>query len=332
MTEDSKDRLGRGLSALLGDDAEDYMELDEARAYRSVPVEHLTPGRYQPRQRFDEADMDALVGSIREKGILQPIVVRRRADAVDRYEIVAGERRWRAAQQVSLHEVPIIIRDLTDRDALEIALVENLQRESLTAVEEATAYQRLMEEFSHTQEALAKAVGKSRSHIANTLRLLNLPGTVMAMLDAGQLSAGHARALINAEDPVALAEQIVAKGLNVRQAEALAQSAKPNTARRKRNEPKDSDTLALERDLSNLLGLKVSIKFCNGGGSLTIAYQTLEQLDDVLQRLNQGGPVNRDDDDSDDAADADYSERETFSPIGETGSVDIPAVPLERES
>ena len=330
MTEDSKDRLGRGLSALLGDDAEDYMELDEARAYRLVPVEHLKPGRYQPRQRFDEADMDALVGSIREKGILQPIVVRR-ADAVDRYEIVAGERRWRAAQQVNLHEVPIIIRDLTDRDALEIALVENLQRESLTAVEEATAYQRLMEEFSHTQEALAKAVGKSRSHIANTLRLLNLPGAVMAMLDSGQLSAGHARALINAGDPVALAEQIIAKGLNVRQAEALAQSAKPDTARRKRNEPKDSDTLALERDLSNLLGLKVSIKFRNGGGSLTIAYQTLEQLDDVLQRLNQGGPVNRDDDD-DAAADADYSERETFSPIGETGSVDIPAVPLERES
>ena len=327
MTEDPKERLGRGLSALLGNDSGDYADLDEVRAYKLVPVEHLDPGRYQPRRRFDEAEMATLIASIQDKGILQPIMVRRSTDAVNRYEIVAGERRWRAAQQAQLHEVPIIVRDFTDRDALEIALVENLQRESLTPIEEATAYQRLMDEFAHTQEALARGVGKSRSHIANTLRLMNLPDAVKAMLDSGQLSAGHARALINAADPVGLAEKVIAQGLNVRQAEALAQTAKPESSRRRRKEPKDADTMALERDLSSLLGLKVSIRFHGTGGALSINYQTLDQLDDVLQRLNLGGPLNQDA--GEDVSDPDYSDDETLSSLAEPSSVDIPDVPLD---
>ncbi len=285
---DGKQRLGRGLSALLGDD--DVIGGEEGTtASNTVPIEHLEPGRYQPRRNFDADEMASLVASIREKGVLQPILVRAHPDKPERFEIVAGERRWRAAQQAQLHEVPVLTKELSDKDTLEIALIENLQRENLTPLEEADAYQRLMDEFSHTQEALAQVIGKSRSHVANMLRLLTLPDRVKDMVDSGVLTAGHARTLVNAENPEALAQQIVARGLNVRQAERLTQQAKggaPQAAGRRTD--KDADTLALERDLSGLLGLKVNIRFHGRGGSLTINYKTLEQLDDVLHRLSQG--------------------------------------------
>ncbi len=289
MSEDGSSRLGRGLSALLGDEGEDYADLDKVRDSKSVPIEFLEPSEFQPRRRFNQDDMAALVSSVKEKGILQPILVRRHPTAANRFEIVAGERRWRAAQQAQLFEVPVIIKDLSDQDTLEIALIENIQRESLTPLEEAEGYRRLMDEFSHTQDALARTVGKSRSHVANTLRLLALPEAVKLMVDQGDLTAGHARALVSAEDPETLAQQIVRRGLNVRQAERLAQKAKSGDRPAQMAPQKDADTVALEEELSTLLGLRVNIRFSGGGGTLTIAYKTLEQLDDVLHRLNQGG-------------------------------------------
>ncbi|MBM3570841.1 MAG: ParB/RepB/Spo0J family partition protein [Alphaproteobacteria bacterium] len=301
--ESGKRRLGRGLSALLGGDgADDAAQLDRLRATRTVPIEQLAPGRFQPRRQFDDDAMDSLVDSVREKGIIQPILVRRRRDQANAYEIIAGERRWRAAQAAQLHEVPIVIRDVEDRDALEIALIENVQRQDLTALEEAEGYGRLMAEFSHTQDDLARAVGKSRSHVANILRLLNLPDSIKALLQSRALSAGHARALLNAPEPEQLARRIVARGLSVRAAEKLAQAAKPDGQRHSRlatakpelaaqapaPRPKDPDTLALEHSLSNVLGLAVSIDFDGKGGTLTVHYQTLAQLDDVLNRLTGG--------------------------------------------
>jgi ParB family chromosome partitioning protein len=280
--------LGRGLSALFGEETQDYPALDRAPAVRALPIGVLRPGRYQPRRRFDGEAISALVDSVKEKGILQPLVVRPHPDETGMYEIVAGERRWRAAQGAKLHEVPVVVRELADREALELALVENLQREDLGPLEEADAYRRLMDEFDHTQDELAKALGKSRSHVANMLRLLGLPEEVKEMVETGRVSAGHARALIGAADPVTLAERVHREGLNVRQTEELAQSAKPASARRKpQPKPeKDADTASLERDLENLLGLKVEIDFAGRGGSLTIHYRTLDQLDDVLRRLN----------------------------------------------
>jgi ParB family chromosome partitioning protein len=285
VSEDGKRRnLGRGLSALFGEESEDFAAHDRQRPAKTVPVESLRAGRFQPRRRFDDDALRALADSIREKGVLQPLLVRRHPDAANAYEIIAGERRWRAAQLAQLHEVPVVIKELDDRDALEIALVENIQREDLTALEEAEGYRRLMTEFAHTQEALAKAVGKSRSHVANMMRLLALPDAVRQLVETGALSAGHARALLNAGDPAGLAREIVRRGLNVRQAERLAQAGK--TARLRAAPVKDSDTAALERDLANLLGLKVTVSFAAGGGALTIHYRTLEQLDDVLRRLH----------------------------------------------
>ena len=286
---ETKQRLGRGLSALLGDDDEDFGRTGGVTAGNTVPVEHLEPGRYQPRRNFDADEMESLVSSIRAKGVLQPILVRAHPEKPGRFEIVAGERRWRAAQLAQLHEVPVVTKELSDKDTLEIALIENLQRENLTPLEEADAYQRLMDEFSHTQEAMAQVIGKSRSHVANMLRLLTLPERVKEMVDSGILTAGHARTLVNVENPEALAQQMAARGLNVRQAEQLAQQAKggPPKASGRRGY-KDADTLASERDLSGLLGLKVNIRFHGKGGSLTINYKTLEQLDDVLHRLSQG--------------------------------------------
>jgi ParB family chromosome partitioning protein len=280
--EDSRRKqLGRGLSALFGAEEADYAELE--RAGMTVAVEFLQPSRFQPRHRFDEEEIKGLVDSVRENGILQPILVRRAADSAERYEIIAGERRWRAAQLAKLHEVPVIVKDLSDGDALEIALVENLQRQDLTPLEEAEGFQRLMAEFSHTQESLGRGLGKSRSHIANTIRLLGLPETVKAMIEDGRLSAGHARALLGAQDPEALARRVVARGLNVRQTEALVQAEK---APPRRAAAKDADTLALERDLAERLGLNVAINHRGAGGTLTIRYRTLEQLDDVVQRLS----------------------------------------------
>ncbi len=280
-------QLGRGLSALFGEENDDYAELDSLRQSKTVPVEFIRPNRNQPRRDFDGAQIDSLVASIRERGILQPILVRKDPQNPDGFEIVAGERRWRAAQLARLHEIPVIIKDLTDAGALEIALVENIQRQDLNVLEEADGYRRLIDEYRHTQEVIAKAVGKSRSHVANTLRLLNLPEPVRRILATGDISAGHARALLNADDPEDLARKIVKQGLNVRQTERLVQRQKEARGEpgRKSSPAKDPDTIALETDLSGLLGLKVSINFRGAGGELVIHYNTLDQLDEVLRRI-----------------------------------------------
>ncbi len=279
--------LGRGLAALLGDDgAEDYAALDRLRVAKEVPIEQLQPSRLQPRQRFEPDAMADLVGSIRQKGVLQPILVRRTA-APNTYEIVAGERRWRASQAAGLHQVPVVIKELSDSESLQIALIENIQRENLNPIEEARGYRRLIDEFGQSQEQLAEAVGKSRSQGTNTLRLLTLPKPVLSMLEDGRLTAGHARALITTTDPEALARQIVDSQLTVRQAESLASRKKtrsPGAAAK----PKDADTLELERDLSAAIGLKVAIRHHGDkGGEIAIAYRTLEQLDDVCRRISR---------------------------------------------
>ena len=296
MIDEPRKGLGRGLSALLGEEAEPQTSQERARATHAVPIEQVAPGQFQPRKRFDDEEMNSLVESVRSKGILQPILVRRDPLHADAYEIIAGERRWRAAQRAQLHEVPVIVREFSDEEVLEIALIENLQRENLSPIEEANAYQRLMDEFDHTQEVLAKAVGRSRSSVANTLRLLTLPESVQKQVDSGALSAGHARTLVGVDDAERLANEIISKDLSVRQAEHLAQTTKGGPPASLRKAPaKDPDTIALENDLSNMLGLRVSIKFRGDGakgGSVTINYATLDQLDHILQRLNQGGAIN----------------------------------------
>ena len=289
VDEPGKRNLGRGLSALLGGAPPEARD-DEARSPRSVPIEALHPGRFQPRRQFPEEALEALAQSIRENGILQPLVVRRHPEKPGAWEIVAGERRWRAAQRVRLHEVPVIVRELADRAALEIALVENVQRQDLGALEEAEGYRRLIEEFGHTQEALATAVGKSRSHVANLMRLLTLAPAIQEMVQDGRLSAGHARALIGAHDAMEIARQVIAQGLSVRQVEVITQRVKqqPVASKRPRGEAsRDPDTVALESELSSLLGLKVTIEFDGKSGKLIVHYNTLDQLDDVLLRLNQ---------------------------------------------
>ncbi len=295
MAEGKRKNLGRGLSALLGEETKRSIGVDDLKGSKQVPVEFLHPGRYQPRHSIDEERIEELAQSVRENGIIQPLLVRPHPDEPGAFEIIAGERRWRAAQMAKLHEVPVVIRELNDQEALEIGLVENLQRQDLSPLEEADGYQRLMQEFSHTQDVLAKTVGTSRSHVANMIRLLGLPDAVKKMLDTGALSMGHARALLGAEDPLALSRDVVKKGLNVRQTERLVRKkqrtdetqGKPALA----SSTKDADTLALERDLANVLGLKVGIKFKDDGGALTIHYTSLEQLDDVLKRLSAGGMV-----------------------------------------
>lgn len=287
---DTKKRnLGRGLSALLGEDEEFEAEAagDREREIRRLPIEQLHPSRFQPRHKMDDERLNELAQSISDKGVLQPLLVRPDPDQPGTFEIIGGERRWRASQLAQIHEVPVIIRDMEDREALEIALIENLQREDLSALDEAEGYRRLKDEFSYTQAALAAALGKSRSHVANTLRLLNLPDPVKEMIDRGTLTAGHARALLNAEDAISLARTVARRGLNVRQTEKLVQ-AEQRPKRTKTATGKDSDTLALERDISNLLGLKVEIRFRGGAGTLAVHYQSIEQLDDILHRLSQG--------------------------------------------
>ena len=286
MSDEPKRRgLGRGLSALFGDEGPGVAE---DATVQSVPIEFLEPGRFQPRRRFDEETVAQLAESIRERGILQPLIVRRVAN--DRYEIIAGERRWRAAQMAGQHEVPILVRDMTDREALEAAIVENVQREDLNAIDEADGYRRLIEEFGHTQEVVARIVGKSRSHIANALRLLGLPDGVTGMVAAGTLTAGHARALLALPDPAAAAADVVKKGLNVRQTELLARSGA--APRRKVSvAAHDADTAALEAELSRALGLRVAIVHGSGQGSgsgtLTVHYSDLDQLDAVVDRLRR---------------------------------------------
>ena len=288
MAEKKRQNLGRGLSALLGEEMETKAGIETLKGSRQVPVDFLHPGRYQPRHSIDEEQIEELAQSVRENGILQPLLVRHHPEQPDAFEIIAGERRWRAAQMAKVHEVPVVIKDLNDQESLEIGLVENLQRQDLSPLEEADGYQRLMTEFNHTQEVLAKTVGKSRSHVANMIRLLGLPPQVKKMLDTDELSAGHARALLNAPDPLAAARQVVKKGLNVRQTERLVRKKQRQVKAPPAQERKDVDTLALERDLGNLLGLKVAIKFKGESGSLTVHYRSLEQLDDILHRLSQG--------------------------------------------
>lgn len=288
MSTDPKRRtLGRGLSALLGDEAEDYAQLERLRAPRTLTVDQLRPGAFQPRRHMDEADLQDLARSIAEKGVLQPILVRRCADASGTYEIIAGERRWRAAQMAQLHEVPVVVKELTDREALEIGLIENLQRQDLSPLEEAEGYRRLMEEFAHTQDDLARSIGKSRSHVANTLRLLSLPEPIKARLDRGELTAGHARALVGAPDAEAVAGLVVKRGLNVRQTERLVSNRRHGPSERAAP-AKDADTLALEAGLSALLGFKVEIRHRGAAGQLVLHYASLDQLDDVVHRLSDG--------------------------------------------
>ena len=274
-------RLGRGLSALLGDAPAPPPAIGEA--LRTLPIEKLEPGPFQPRGPMEPAALQELAESIREHGVLQPILVREKPGQAGHYQIIGGERRWRAAQLVPLHEVPVVIRDLGDREAMAAGLVENLQRQDLNALEEADGYRRLLEEFGLTQDKLGQAVGKSRSHVANTLRLLALPDRVRELLRDGALTAGHARALLTAPDPIGLALQIVDRGLNVRQAEALA-AAKPRepAGRPARAEP---EVAALERELSERLGLRIAIRSTGRGGQVTIAYRDLDQLDGLIRLL-----------------------------------------------
>lgn len=288
--------LGRGLNALLGDIAREApIGTGDATGgdIQSLPVSSLTPHPDQPRRRFDDAQLDELAGSIKARGLLQPIVVRPHGHG---YQIVAGERRWRAAQRAQLHEVPVVVRHFDDAETLEIALVENIQREDLNAIEEARAYQRLAKDYGHTQEALAGIVHKSRSHIANLLRLLDLPERVQARVVDGSLSMGHARALLGAGDVEALAEQVVARSLSVRDTEQLARTAKrprisDGPERRARSDiPPDADIAALERQLADLLGVAVRVSHGPSGGSLTLGYSTLDQLDMLCQRLT-GEPI-----------------------------------------
>lgn len=289
MSEDlSRKRLGRGLAALIGEiDKPASLAQQSAPADRKVPIEFISPNPRNPRRRFVEAELADLASSIKEHGIVQPIVVR--PTRGDRYEIIAGERRWRAAQQAGLTQVPIIIREVDDRVALEIAIIENVQRSDLNPLEEAAGYQSLIDEHHYTQADLAQVIGKSRSHVANTLRLLKLPPDVRQMLSDGDLSAGHARTLVTADNPLALARLIVSEGLSVRQAEALAQTSDVRAASerkpREASKEKDADTIALERLLSDVTGLDVAINHRSGGGELRISYSSLEQLDDLCRRL-----------------------------------------------
>lgn len=287
--------LGRGLSALMGETAIEQ-PIDPAAprpaGIRSMSVAHIEPNPGQPRRHFDDAALDELAASIAARGMIQPIVVRP-SPYSSAYQIVAGERRWRAAQRAQLHEVPVIIRELSDADTLELAIVENIQRQDLNAIEEAEAYQKLIGDFGHTQEAIGKLVSKSRSHITNLLRLLDLPRPVRDMVADGRLSMGHARALITAPDPYALAQQVVDGDFSVRETEKLARAGKAPAKPVKpavAGEAGNADVAALERQLGDILGLKVMIEHGDKGGRISVIYSTIDQLDLVCQRLS-GEPI-----------------------------------------
>jgi ParB family transcriptional regulator, chromosome partitioning protein len=283
MMQAQKRRLGRGLAALIGDDVIEAASPEESHGLRHLPIELLHSNPNNPRKQFKEEELEDLAKSIREKGLLQPIVVRQRANG--EYEIVAGERRWRASQRAGLHELPVLIRELSDGETLEIALIENIQRSDLNPLEEARAYGQLLEQFSYTQQQLADSVGKSRSHIANTLRLLTLPESVRSYIEDGKLTAGHARTLVATDSPADLANKIISLGLSVREAETLTRS-NPATSARKAKVAKDADTRALEKQLAEALGLRVEIKAQGReGGTLLIRYKTLDQLDGITHRL-----------------------------------------------
>jgi len=286
--------LGRGLSALIGDvntpDTSGEKPQVAARKDGIIPIERIKPNPDQPRQQFDQKELEDLAASIREKGVLQPLIVRRNADNSGSYQIVAGERRWRAAQIARLHDLPVIVRDYTDEEVLEIAIIENIQRSDLNPVDEAVGYRQLMDRFGHTQEKLAEALSKSRSHIANLLRLLQLPDDVLVLLRDGKLSTGHARALITTDNPSDLARQVVSRGLSVRQTEQLAKTPKETTKTSKPRvaKTKDADTRAMESELSAQLGMRVVIEHAPGGegGRISINYRTLEDLDELCRNLS----------------------------------------------
>ncbi len=299
--------LGRGLSALFGEQEPEAQAAAPAApaavaAPANVPVTRLPldllgPSNLQPRRHFDETALDELAASIAEKGVLQPLLVRPDPNNAGRYEIIAGERRWRASQRAQVHEVPVHVTTLNDGEALEVALIENLQREDLTAIEEARGYKRLHDEFTHTQERVAEVVGKSRAHVANMLRLLTLPRAVQDLLESGQLTAGQVRPLIGQSDAEAIAKLIIKRGLSSRQAERLAKGF--GRKRRLSVVPKDTDTAALEQSLEQATGYKVGITFDGKGGTVTVNYGSLEQLDDIVRRLSSGGRLKPRPDDAD---------------------------------
>ncbi|GJE03408.1 ParB/RepB/Spo0J family partition protein [Methylobacterium isbiliense] len=290
--ETTRPRLGRGLAALIGDVGDDPSPAPaDRKGQRRVPIEFLRPNPRNPRRHFAETELEELAASIRTRGVIQPIVARAVAKVPDAFEIVAGERRWRAAQRAGLHEVPVVVVEIDDRTSLEYAILENVQRADLNAIEEAAGYERLMSEFRYSQTELAEIIGKSRSHLANTLRLLQLPPSVQEQVIAGTLTAGHARALLAVRDPEAVARRVVQEGMTVREVEALGAAEQPAEGGprpgRPRKQPpvKDADTRALERRLEDLLGVTVSIEHRGGGGEVRLRYGSLDQLDGLCRRL-----------------------------------------------
>tara|TARA_A100001037_G_scaffold39797_1_gene30924 strand:- start:348 stop:1241 length:894 start_codon:yes stop_codon:yes gene_type:complete len=288
-------KLGRGLSALLGDNSREFSINDNKsgkntpqKGLSTVPVEFLIPSSLQPRQIFGQEEIESLAASIKKNGILQPILVRSSNTSDEFFEIIAGERRWRGAQVAGLHEVPVIVRDFSDEEVLQVALIENIQRANLNPIEEALGYRRLINEFKHTQDSLSDVVGKSRSHIANILRLLSLPESIQNNLKMRDISAGHARTLVGAPNAEDIVKEIINKKLNVRQTEKLVKKFKSHVGGKKIDiSQKDCDTLALEKSLSDALGLNVLIGFNGKGGKLTINYESLDQLDDIISRLTR---------------------------------------------
>jgi ParB family chromosome partitioning protein len=291
MAEEGKSRLGRGLAALIGEVGDEIGVIERARGgQKKIPVEFLRPNPRNPRKAFEDSELQELTQSVKDRGIIQPIVVRPVGGKQDSYEIVAGERRWRAAQKAGLHEVPVVVVNIDDKTSLEYAILENVQRADLNPIEEAEGYSRLMAEFSYTQENLSKIIGKSRSHIANMMRLGDLPPPVKSLLVERKLTAGHGRALLAVRDPIAVAKKVLDEGLSVRQVEEIAQGdqsmPKLETKSAKPRAEKDPDTRALERALQDVLGLTVTIDHKGQGGELRIRYKTLDQLDGLCRRLN----------------------------------------------
>lgn len=291
---DKNVRLGRGLSALMGEDDDEVVEVSEKKINSTdgvtlININKIVPSPYQPRRVFSTEALADLVLSIKEKGVLQPLLVRSNPKEEGGYELIAGERRFRASKMAGLKEIPAIVKDFSDKDALEVALIENLQREDLNPLEEAEAYKRLLEEFKYTQEELSKVIGKSRSHLANMMRLIDLPDEIKSMVEKKELTVGHARALLTAKNPVELATEVLKKGYSVRQTEKLA--SKKTSSKSKPKQEKDGDILTLEEELSNVLNTSVSIKWNGLTGSVVISGLDLDKLDLILQRLSLGGPI-----------------------------------------
>ncbi len=290
MTEEPvRNRLGRGLAALLGEASDENSTIDRARGNRRVPVEFLRPNPRNPRKYFPDNDLDDLAASIRQKGLIQPVIVRTIGTSTTHYEIVAGERRWRAAQRAGLTEIPVVQIEAGDREALEIAIIENVQRSELNPLEEAAGYAQLIEQFNYSQLELSGIIGKSRSHIANIMRILALPGEVKAFIEKGELSAGHARALLSVSDPLGVARKIIENGMTVRDVERLGQNprAGAKSGRLRPAAEKDADTRALEKALTETIGLTVTIKHGSTGGQVSVNYTTLDQLEMICARLKQ---------------------------------------------